>query len=56
MQKQVEGEVRQSVGFTVNTDINTVAENAVPRFTYASIREFIGIVGSWWDTIISEMG
>ena len=30
--KQVEGEVRQSVGFTVNTDINTVAENAVPRF------------------------
>lgn len=56
MQKQVGGEIRQSVGFTVNTDINTIAENAVPRFTYTSIKEFIEIVGSWWDTIISEMG
>ena len=56
MQKQVGGEIQQSVGFTVNTDINTIAENAVPRFTYTSIKEFIQIAGSWWDTIISEMG
>lgn len=56
IQKQVGGKVQQSVGFTVNTDINTVAENAVPRFTYISIKEFIEVVGSWWNTIISEMG
>ena len=56
MQKQVGGEIQQSVGFTVNTDINTIAENAVPRFTYTSIKEFIEIAGRWWDTIISEIG
>ena len=55
MQKVVNGEVQTHDGFGVSVDINTIAENSVPRFTSSHIQAFIDCTTSWWDSIISEL-
>ena len=56
MQKQVDGKMEESTGFTVNVDINAVAENARSRFKKQDMIEFIKIADEWWNLILTEMG
>lgn len=56
MQKQVDGKTEESTGFTVNVDINTIAENARSRFKKQDMIEFIKIADEWWNLILTEMG
>ena len=56
LQKQVNGQVEFSNGFSISIDINTIAENALARFEAAQIAEFIEISTNWYNIILREVG
>ena len=56
LQKQVNGQLELSSGFSISIDINTVAENTLARFGSTQIEEFIKISTGWYNTILLEVG
>ena len=56
LQKTINGITTESKGFSVDVDINTIAERSDDRFGSDHIKEFIAIANNWWNTIIAEMG
>lgn len=55
-QKQNDSQLVVSDGFTVNTDINTVAENNIFRFESEDVASFCEKAKGLWDLIIQEVG
>ncbi len=54
--KKIENNVEKNFsGFTIMTDINTVAENTSSRFGINEVSEFMGLANSWWKKIITEI-
>lgn len=46
----------ESKGFSVNVDINTIAENSNLRFSATDLASFIETATTFWDNIIKEVG
>ncbi len=56
LQKQIDSQLDVSDGFSVNIDINTIAENSIPRFGSKDVTSFCLKAKDYWDLIIQEMG
>ena len=56
LQKQVNGQVELSNGFSISIDINTIAENTLARFEAVQVEEFIKVSTNWYNTILREVG
>lgn len=53
--KNQDQQMIQKNGFSINIDINTVAENSSERFTSENIADFIKIATNFYDSIVSEI-
>lgn len=56
LHKNVDNQVVQSEGFSINADINTVAERSVQRFSSDDFSPFINLTTKLWNSIIEELG
>ena len=53
--KVINEESIPEIGFLVQMDINTIAENITQRFTTKNIEKFINIAHGFWNNVIDEL-